>query len=211
MKRIARGLSPTRSLAWLGCVVAIFVVLANPSAAENPGDVLPELADDGVYVASSRSGEADAASFVPVIEQARADGVSLGVVWPADPQPNTSAFARRIQEASMLDVVLVFGPDGDFGSFVSEDYQEGSIRAAAAARPIADPVSRVDAYMTGLLEEPVRERPAIVNDLVRWIVILLVALVIAAVGEQMIRQFKKSRKRKKLATQTQSETESVLQ
>lgn len=205
MKRIARGHSLARlSLVWVGSVVAVFALLTSPSAAENPGDIVPELADDGVYIASSRSSEADAASFVPVIEQARADGVSLAVVWPADPQPNTSAFARRVQEASLLDVVLVFGPDGEFGSFVSEDYQEGSIRASAAARPIAEPSTRVESYMTGLLEEPVRERPAIVNELVRWIVILLVALVIGAVGEQMIRQFKKSRKRKKFQTQSES-------
>ncbi len=212
MRCIARTHSPTRLLlAWTGLAVAFFVLAlapavltAGPAAAENPGDILPELADDGVYIASSRSSEADPGMFLLVIEQARADGVSMAVLWPDDPQPNTGAFARRIQEASMLDVVLVFGPDGVLGSFVSEDYEEGSIRASAAARASAEPATRASAYLTGLLEEPVRERPAIVNDLVRWVVILLAALVAGAVGEQMIRQFKKSRKRQRL--QAQSET-----
>jgi hypothetical protein len=57
------------------------------------------------------------------------------------------------------------------------------------------PSAKADAFLTGLLEEPVRERPAIINTLVRWIAILLAALVAAAIGEQMIRQYKRSRKR----------------
>ena len=212
MRCIARTHSPVRLLlAWTGLVVAFFALAVTPvaltvtpAAAENPGDLLPELADDGVYIASSRSSEADPGMFLPVIERARADGVSMAVLWPDNPQPNTGAFARRIQEASLIDVVLVFGPDGAFGSFVSEDYEEASIRASAAARVSAEPTTQASAYLTGLLEEPVRERPAIVNELVRWIVILLVALVAGAVGEQMIRQFKKSRQRRKL--QMQGET-----
>lgn len=194
-------------LAWVGLMVASFALMASPSAAENPNDLLADLADDGVYIAPSRTGEAEPGSFVSVIDQARADGVSLAIVWPADPQPNTGAFARRVQEASMIDVVLVYGPDDEFGSFVAEDFEEGSIRAAAAAREVSEPTNRASAFMTGLLDEPVRERPPIVNQLVRWIVILLVALIIGAVGEQVIRQFKKSRKRKKLLERSDTSLE----
>lgn len=175
-----------------------------PIGAENPSEVIPELADDGVYVAPGRADEADAASFAPVIEAARVDGVSMAVVWPDDPQPNTNAFARRMQEASMLDVVLVFGPDDVLGSFVSEDYEDGSIRATAAAREVSTPTQQASAFLVGLLEEPVRERPAIIDDVVRWIAICLAALVAAAVGEQMIRGFKRSQKRRKLRQQTES-------
>ena len=204
MKRIARDRSLARlPLALAGLLVAIFALTATPAVAENPSDLIPELADDGVYIAPSRSSEADAGMFITVVERARADGVTLAVVWPEDPQPNTGAFARRVQEASLADVVLVFGPEDTFGSFVAEDYEEDSIRASAAARLVDEPVAKTSAYLTGLLEEPVRERPAIVNELVRWIVLLLAALVVAAVGEQMIRKFKKSRKLQKLRAQNE--------
>ncbi len=176
-------------------LLAVFGLLAAPAAAEHPSEVVAELADDGVYVAPGRVADADPDGVTPVISQAQADGVSMGVVWPDDPQPNTAAFARRVQEAGDLDVVLVFGPDGAFGSFVAEDYEDDAIRAANAARDAATPAGKAEAFLTGLLEEPVRERPEIINTLVRWIAILLAALVAGAIGEQMIRQYKRNRKR----------------
>lgn len=205
MKRIAGDRFLARlPLALTGSLMAFFVLSTVPVAAESPFEIVAELADDGVYIAPGRTSEADPEMFIAVIEQARSEGVSLAVVWPDDPQPNTGAFARRVQEASLTDVVLVYGPDDTFGSFVAEDYEEGSIRASAAARAVDEPTTKASAYLTGLLEEPVRERPAIINELVRWIVLLLAALVVGAVGEQMIRAFKKSRKRQKLRTQSET-------
>lgn len=205
MRRTARWFVPARLfLAWTGLVCGLLAFGVTPSAAENPGDVVSDLADDGVYIAPGRAEEAEPASFLPVIEKARAAGATMAVVWPDDPQPNTGAFARRVQEEGMFDVVLVFGSDGVLGSFVSEDYEEGAIRASAAARAASAPTAKASAYLTGLLEEPIRERPAIVNVLVRWIVILLVALVAGAVGEQMIRQFKRARKRSKIRERTKA-------
>ena len=191
-------------MVWIGLTGVVVAFTVSPGGAENPSDVVPELADDGVYVAPGRLDEADPASFYDVIEEARGEGVTLGVIWPDDPQPNTGAFARRMQESSMLDVVLVYGSDGTLGSFVSEDYEEAAIRAAAAARQVVAPPEQASAFLNGLLEEPVRERPAIIDDLVRWVVICLAALVAAAVGEQMIRQFKRSQKRRKFKKQTES-------
>ncbi len=188
-------------------VVPLFtglLVLANAVSAENPVDVMPELVDDGVYIASSRAGDADPSSVIPVIQRAQTAGLTMSVLWPSEPQPTTSAFARRVQEAGELDVVLVFGPEGEFGSFVAEDYEDGAIRAVNAAREAVSPSAKADAFLTGLLEDPVRERPAIINSLVRWIAILLAALVAAAVGEQMIRQYKRSRKRQAFEAAQQS-------
>lgn len=205
MMRIARGSSPARlSLAFVGTLVAFFGLSMAPVAAENPSEILAELTDDGIFIADSRSDEAEPGMFISVVEDARSQGVVMAVVWPEDPQPNTGAFARRVQEASLADVVLVFGPDDAFGSFVSEDFEEGSIRALSAARVESEPSAKASAYLTGLLDEPVRERPEIVNQLVRWIVLLLAALVVGAVGEQMIRAFKKSRKRQKLRAQNEA-------
>ncbi len=90
MRCFARNHSPVRLfVAWTGLVVALFALAvtpvaltAPPAAAENPGDILEELADDGVYIAPSRSSEADPGMFLPVIEQARAEGVSMAVLWP---------------------------------------------------------------------------------------------------------------------------------
>lgn len=205
MKRIARDHSPARLiLAFAGLLVAVFALTIHPADAENPIDIVPELVDDGIFIASSRSSEADPGMFIPVVERARAAGVSMAVVWPQDPQPNTEAFARRVQEASLADVVLVFGPDDAFGSFVAEDFEEDSIRAASAARDESEPVAKASAYLTGLLEEPIRSRPEIVDQLVRWIILLLAALVVGAVGEQMIRAFKKSRKLQELKAQSET-------
>lgn len=186
------------------CTLAVFAVgsfLAHPAAAEAPSDVATELADDGVYVSPRRTSEAEPGAYLPVIQDARVLGLTMGIVWPHDPQPNTGAFARRVQELTELDVVLVFGPDGVVGAHVSEDYDEDAVRALSAARAQTNPVEQAEAYLTGLTEEPVREQPAIVGELVRWIVILLVALVVAAVCEQMIRQFKRSRKRRAFENQ----------
>ena len=171
------------------------LVVPTAASAENPIDVMADLVDDGVYVAPNRSSDADPSAVIPVIERARAEGLTMSVLWPSQPQPTTSAFARRVQEAGEMDVVLVFGPEGDLGSFVADDYEDGAIRAVNAAREAVSPGAKADAFLTGLLEEPVRERPDIINSLVRWIAILLAALVAAAVGEQMIRQYKRSRKR----------------
>lgn len=181
-------------------VVFVISVSLDPTvaSAENPSDILAELADDGVYVAARRTAEVDPTLLLPVIERARVEGLSMYVLWPIEPQPTTSAFARRVQEAADVDVVLVFGPDGSLGSYVSEDYEEDAVRATNAARGLDEPATAADAFLTGLLEDPERDRPAIVNDLVRWIAILLGVLVAGAIGEQSIRQYKKSRQRQAL-------------
>jgi len=181
----------------IGSIVAVAFVAA-PVSAENPGDLLPEIADDGIYIAPSRSSEAAPSDFVAVIEEARGDGVQMAVLYPEDPQPNTGAFARRMQEASGLDVVVVFGPEGAFGSFVSEDFGDGAIRAAAAARELSEPTAKVEAFVTGLLEEPVRERPEIIDELVRWIIILMALLVTGAMAEQLLRRLRRQRKLRRL-------------
>jgi len=181
-------------------LAVVFSALAIGSAAgaENPGDLQADLTDDGVYVAPGRANDVDPGAVLATIERARAEGVSMQVLWPDDPHPNTGAFARRIQEFNEVDVVLVFGPEDQLGSHVAEDFEDGSIRAFNAARSADTPSAKADAYLTGLLEEPVRERPAIINTLVRWIAILIAVLVAGAVGEQMIRQYRRSRKRRLL-------------
>ncbi len=197
MRRIAEFVFGFVAVVAAALLCAVFVML-RPAMAENPSDVVAELADDGVYVAPRRAAEVEAVLFLPVVERARSEGVTMNVLWPEDPQPSTGAFARRMQEATSVDVVLVFGPDGSLGAFVSEDYEDSEIRAMSAARELSDPVAMSDAFLGGLLEEPVRERPAIVNDLVRWIAILVGVLVAGAVGEQAIRQYKRSRQRQAL-------------
>lgn len=196
MKRIASIVSGMVSAAAAAVVVALLTVA--PAAAENPSELQADLADDSIYVAPSRVDEVDAGPVVQVMERVRAEGLTVYVLWPDEPLPNTSAFARRVQELYEVDVVLVFGPEGQLGSHVSEDLEGDTIRALSAAREVEEPAEIVDAYLDGLLEEPVRPRPAIVNTLVRWIAILVGALVAAAVGEQMIRQYKRSRQRREL-------------
>jgi hypothetical protein len=204
MRRIAGFVFGFVALVAVGFCCAAFVTLG-PALAENPSEVVAELADDGVYIAAVRTTEADPASFLPVIERARSEGLSMIVLFPEEPQPSTAAFARRMQETTNVDVALVFGPDGVLGVFVSEDYEDATIRATSAARELTEPVESADAFLTGLLEEPVRERPVIINDLVRWIVILLGVLVAGAVGEQAIRQYKKLAQRQALKRRTDAD------
>jgi len=195
MRRVARVV-----IGLFGPLLAMFVFVDpfSPSVAgaENPTDVQAELADDGIYVAPGRTNDVDTGAVLATIERARAEGVSMQVLWPDEPQPNAGAFARRVQELNNADVVLVFGPEGELGSHVAEDYEDGSIRAFNAARDATGAPAKADAYLTGLLEEPVRERPEIISTLVRWIAILIALLVAGAVGEQMIRKYKRSRKQR---------------
>ena len=187
----------------LSCIVGLTMLFSSsPVGAENPGDLQADLADDGVYIAPARAADADPDAVLPVIERAQAEGITMQVVWPSDPQPNTGAFARRVQELNQVDVVLVFGPESELGSFVSEDFDDGAVRAINAARQANGPGPQAEACLPGLLEEPTRERPAIINTLVSWIVILIVVLVAAAVGEQMIRQYRRSRQRRLLEQET---------
>lgn len=200
--------SPARTVLVWALALAAVVAVPGVARAENPADIQSELADDGVYIAPSRSAEIDAGVVLPTIERARTRGVTMQIAWPEEPQPNTSAFARRLQEFNGVDVVLVFGPDGELGSFVSEDYEDGAVRAINAARLAGGPRAQADAFLTGLLEEPVRERPAIINTMVRWIALLVGALVIGAVGEQMIRQYRRGRQKRQLE-ELESRQESV--
>lgn len=198
-------------LSILPCIVGLTMLFSSsPARAENPSDLQADLADDGVYIAPARAADADPDAVLPVIERAQAEGITMQVVWPSDPQPNTGAFARRVQELNQVDVVLVFGPDDELGSFVAEDFDDGAVRAINAARQASGPGPQAEAFLTGLLEEPTRERPAIINTLVSWIVILLVVLVAAAVGEQMIRQYRRSRQRRLLGQQTEQSAERTV-
>lgn len=182
--------------ALLATVLAVITVLAatvltvGPAAAEKPVDVL-ESATNGVYVAPGR--DFDAEGLGRVVDQASAEGVTLLIAAPADPQPNASAYALRLRQLAEFDAVLVFGiDDGPPRGSVSDDYFDGFARAEKAAAAAPDPVSASDAFFAELMEEPPGGLPDIVNDVVRWVLILTVVVVVASAAEMAIR----SRRRK---------------
>jgi hypothetical protein len=169
-----------------------------PAAAETPSEVLAELVGDNTYVAAARQSEFDEAEFERLVVDARAVGVNLVIVAPLEVSPSTTAFARRVREASGVGVTVVFGPDGVFAVNVEQDLEDDATRAVNVASDVADPVERVETLITELTTEPVRERPAFFDRVLRWVITLLAVLIGAAVVERLVREGKKARRRAKL-------------
>ncbi len=194
VRRVCRG--ARASGRWVGVfVITLSALVAAPAAAETPSEVVAETTGDGIYIANTRRNAFDVSMFQPTVDAAAREGIRMIVAVPFDPVPTTTAFARRIREASDADVALVFGPDGVLGADVSEDYEDDEVRALSAARERTTPEGQAEAFLVGLTTEPVRERPEIIDTVVRWIVILLVVLIAAALLEQGVRQAKRARRR----------------
>jgi hypothetical protein len=174
------------------------LVTPPPVGAETPTEVLAELVGDNTYVAADRQGEFDETEFERLVVDARALGVNLVIIAPFEVSPTTTAFARRVREASGVGVVVVFGPDGVFAVNVEEDLEDDATRAVNVASDVADPIERVETLITELTTEPVRERPAFFDRVLRWVITLLLVLIGAAVVERLVRQGKKARRRAKL-------------
>lgn len=177
---------------------AAVLATSPPVAAETPTEVLAELVGDNTYVAADRQGEFDETEFERLVVDARALGVNLVIIAPFEVSPTTTAFARRVREASGVGVVVVFGPDGVFAVNVEEDLEDDATRAVNVASDVADPIERVETLITELTTEPVRERPAFFDRVLRWVITLLLVLIGAAAVERLVRQGKKARRRAKL-------------
>lgn len=183
--------SPQARAAAAVLVVAALVtgsIAASPAAAESPIRVAEELAIDGVYVAPGRSDQVDEPAIAESIRQARALGLRLVVVAPADPQPDAAAFARRVLEASDADAALVFPEEGGMEAHVIDELESASLRARAAGRSRANPVAAVDAFTDELLAEPARELPPIIGRIVMAVMALALVLGGAVIIEQLLRR-----------------------
>ncbi|MGI9598379.1 MAG: DUF6676 family protein [Acidimicrobiales bacterium] len=175
----AAGCGPASRLAAALLAASLALLLFVPAAgAESPSTVAEELADDGVFIGFGR-GEVDEEALIAAVEDARFDGLRLVVVVPRDPQPTPAAFARRIQEQTEADAAIVFPSEGALETYVIEDLSTSRIRATEAAREFADPARAVTAFATEMSSTRETGTPAIVNQIMR--VLVLMALVIGVV------------------------------
>ncbi len=158
------------------------------AVAEQPYDIVDSTTDDGTYVARSLTSTYDEAAWAPAIERARAAGVDLRVLAPADPVPDAAAFALRVRQLADADAVIVFDPEGQLFADVNEDWSDGRYRALVASRDATDPVAAVDVYVAELTTEPVAETPALVRRLAVIVFLLLLVLGALTFAEMTLRQ-----------------------
>jgi hypothetical protein len=167
----------------VAALVAALALSVAPAGAESPTMVAEEVAIDGVYVAPSRT-DIDEEAMATTVQQARARGLRLVVVAPVDPQPDATAFARRVQEASDADAAIVFPTEGGFEAHVIDEFNAAHLRALDVARSKAAPVDAVEVFSDELLVEPSRSMPSVVSRLLGIVVLLAMALGLAVTVEQ---------------------------
>ncbi len=171
-------------LAIVGLAVLGVVVLATgalPASAESPSRVADGLADDGVFVGFGRDGDVDEAALAAAVADARRNDLDLVVVVPRDPQPSAKAFARRIQERTEADVAIVFPSEGPLEAYVIDELSSARPRAIEAARVLADPARAVATFAEEVATTEPAERPPIVGQIIRALVIcsLLIGAIVA--------------------------------
>jgi hypothetical protein len=184
-----------RLLGWWLVVHAVAVALigtgVRPASTQTPEQVRDALAPPGIVVAE---GAADPVAIAAAVTRAREAGFELVVVVNVeDPRPDPDAYALRVRQLGVGDPVLVFGPGGQFG--VSSDVLHGTdlTRARDAAAQAASPQAATEAFTDALLTEPEDTVPALVEDLVRIVVIALGVLVVSVVANEALRRNRRRR------------------
>lgn len=176
-------------------MVATWVVASTGPAAlvgaETPTEVVEASGDSGVFVARSRS-DFDATVFDDAFAAAKAGGVNLVIVVPADPQPTARAFSLRVRQAGeAIDAVLVIDLDGSVYASVGENFEEAEVRAVEAAQQGLSAGPAADAFVHELTVEVIVKDPALYRQLASIAVKLMIALVVIVAAEILYRQGKK--------------------
>ncbi len=125
------------------------------------------------------------------VEDVRFDGLRIVVVVPRDPQPTPSAFARRVQEKTEADAVLVFPPEGRLETYVTDDLSSARIRATDAARQFNDPARAVEAFATEISSTGDGGTPAIVGQVMNALVLLTLVVGIVVAIEQGVNRVRR--------------------
>jgi hypothetical protein len=174
----------------IGVLSTVLVVGAtwSTAGAEPPSQVVADLAG-GVYVAPGRS--VDPESLVAVVDRARTAGVDLVIVVPNDPEPSVEAYAKRIRQAAGSDAALILGPDGEIegdvdGETLADDVKNLK-KAEIAARAATSPGAAAEAFLTELTAEPPGGVPAVVTDVSKIVIVLILFVGAASVAELLLR------------------------
>jgi len=200
---IAAGRSRRAGLGRLSIVLVVALAsvagLAPMAAAESPAALVDELNQDGVYVSRVRV-DIDEESVEAAIKEVSFTGLRLVAVAPIDPQPNGSAFARRIQEAVDADAAIIFMEDGSLETFVIDDLAPARIRATEKAQAVEDPARAVLVFADELTSERSPGRPAIIGQLI--MAVLLMGLVVGLIVgvEQSISATRRRKETSKVTT-----------
>ena len=187
---------PLGAFVGVAALVALLVGLLVPAVqAEEAGSVADELIRTGVYVAPARRSQVDREALVAVVQEASRDGIALGIVIPFDPVPDNKAFALRVRQAADFDAVISIDRDGVFHADTSDDYSGQEVRALSAARSASGTADEVALrFLKELTATPERSAPALVSTIVRAVIYLVLALVLAVIAEHLFRAFRKSRR-----------------
>ncbi len=166
---------------------------AGSAAAESPSRVAEQVADDGVFIGFGRSAGFDEQALANAVAAAAIDDLTIVVVAPVDPQPTTRAFARRIQELTEVDVAIVFPPEGPMEAYASDVWSTTRPRALEEARQLNVPSQAVDVFVEELLSDGGRGRPPIVGQIIRALVLFVLAIAAVLGIEAALARAKSSR------------------
>ncbi len=186
---ISRSFVVVALLALVTVGVPLVAATPAPASAETPTEIVEALAD-GVYIHSTRTGDASPEMFASVIDEATKDGISLIVIVPDESIPSASAFALRVRQAADADIAIVFDREEGVEASVVEDLDDRRIQALEAAREAATPTEAVSAYFTNITEEPEREVPDVVRTITNGVFYLLLILGAVVFIELGLRRFK---------------------
>ncbi len=172
--------------------MGLFLVVvsgATAVAAEEPDEVVARLnRGNGVYVASDRSTDYDAAALQQALSQAEERGLNAVVIVPSDPFPNNEAFALRVRQSGEYDLVISFGPEDEVHASLIGSNDADPLRALGAARAASSPDRAVEAFLADMVTVRVRETPSMVGSVLKWAIVLVGILAIAVALEAVVRR-----------------------
>lgn len=163
-----------------------------PASAETPGQVAQGAERDGVFVGFRRL-DIDEDALIAAVEDVRFDGLRLIAVAPRDPQPTVAAFARRVQEETDADAVIVFPIEGRVETYVIEDLNPSRVRATETAREYSDPAKAVEVFAAELTTDRAAETPEIVGQLMNALVLMALVIGVVVALEQLVAFLRRSR------------------
>lgn len=179
-------------------VVSGLASLAGPVSAETPTEVVEDL-EGNVYIGRTRQADVAAEDFADAVAAAAQDGHRLLVIAPNESIPSGEAFALRVRQADDADITISFTETGEIEASVIDELSDRENQALDAARSAASPKEAADAYVETLLTVPEREVPETINQVVRAVIYLTLALGVVVLLELIIRLFRKQRhKRRRL-------------
>lgn len=158
-------------------------------AAEQPSPVIEALAADGVFVHSRRAAGVDRDALAAVVDEAEALGYRMAIVVPLEPLPDLRAFVLRIQQGGEFDIVLGYGSEGEIEASTSDSFDNSDRLSALGATRDAGGDAEVLAarFLDELTTDPPNDVPGTVKTIIRWVVLLVIALGVTITIEQLWR------------------------